>query len=425
MPIVNRLKIWAILGAVVSFQGCASIQDAQILDERIYSLHLQVNTIKKERETIKRDFSAFQKEAEGNFATLRSDFSGLQTEMNQKITKIWTDLSLTLESVQSQLNASQKEDTSFRKELSAFQKETEAQISTLKKESFLLKTDLSKETKNLQAEITKETKGLQADLRLQFETLQSEIQKLSAGVEEYREFITRPSKEIQRVKEDIASLTKTFTKTSEERWKVFEEKSKVQEGRILSLEEKQKVAEDSVRRIEDFLKRVEDFLKRVEDRLRGLEGRIDKVAVKQEELEKSTPSKDVSSEAKHPATLIGNNYKDAYKTFQQGDLEGARRKFEAFLKQYPNTELSDNAQFWIGETYYLQKDFEKAILEYEKAIAKYSAGDKIPAALFKQALAFLELGDKTNARNILKRVIERYPQSDQAESAKKKLEEMK
>jgi tol-pal system protein YbgF len=122
---------------------------------------------------------------------------------------------------------------------------------------------------------------------------------------------------------------------------------------------------------------------------------------------------------------VGTLYKDAYETFQKGDLEGARKKFEAFLKQYPNTELSDNAQFWIGEIYYLKKDFERAILEYEKAIAKYPEGDKIPAALFKQALAFLELGDKTNARNLLRRLIERYPQSDQTEMAKKKLEAIK
>jgi FimV-like protein len=64
-------------------------------------------------------------------------------------------------------------------------------------------------------------------------------------------------------------------------------------------------------------------------------------------------------------------------------------------------------------------------LEYEKAIAKYPEGDKIPAALFKQALAFIELGDKTNARSLLRRVIERYPHSDQAEMAKKKLEMIK
>jgi tol-pal system protein YbgF len=143
------------------------------------------------------------------------------------------------------------------------------------------------------------------------------------------------------------------------------------------------------------------------------------------ESEKVVPTKEIPAELKGISTGMGDLYKDAYETFHKGDLEGARRKFEAFLKQYPNTELSDNAQFWIGETYFLKKDYERAILEYEKAIVKYPEGDKISSAIFKQALAFLELGDKTNARNLLKRVIEKYPHSDQAEMAKKKLETIK
>jgi tol-pal system protein YbgF len=156
-----------------------------------------------------------------------------------------------------------------------------------------------------------------------------------------------------------------------------------------------------------------------------LEGKISAVASKQIEQEKLILTKEIPAELKGVSTGMGDLYKDAYETLHRGDFEVARRKFETFLKQYPNTELSDNAQFWIGETYYLKKDFERAILEYEKAIVKYPEGDKIPAALFKQGLAFLELGDKTNARNLLKRVIEKYPHSDQAELAKKKLETIK
>ena len=170
----------------------------------------------------------------------------------------------------------------------------------------------------------------------------------------------------------------------------------------------------------------------MDDRFKGIDGKIDQVASKQVEFEKAATAKEKEppgemkvSPAGVPSTGAGNLYNDAYQTFQRGDMDGARRKFEAFLKQYPNTELSDNAQFWIGETYYQKKDFEKAILEYEKVIAKYPEGDKVSSALFKQALAFSDLGDKTNARNLLRRVIERYPQSDQAEMAKKRLEALK
>jgi tol-pal system protein YbgF len=227
---------------------------------------------------------------------------------------------------------------------------------------------------------------LKTDLTLRLENLQSEIRSLSTGIEEYKELLKRPPKEMDRFKEDM-----------EGRWRGWEERRKTQEERI----------------------------KEIEDRLKGLDGKTAGSTSKPMESERLASTKEAPTELKGVSTGMGDIYKDAYETFHKGDLEGARRKFEAFLKQYPNTELSDNAQYWIGETYYLKKDFERSILEYEKAIVKYPEGDKIPAALFKQALAFLELGDKANARNLLKRVIEKYPRSEQAEMAKKKLETIK
>ena len=263
-----------------------------------------------------------------------------------------------------------------------------SQVNTLKKENESIKNEMSA----LRSDLSSENQKLKADLLLRIENLQSEIRTLSTGIEEYKEFSKRPSKELDRVKGDMEGRLRIL----EEREKNLEEKNKAQEGKI----------------------------KELEDRLKGLEVKTSGPATKQTESEKPI-SKEALAELKGVSTGMGDLYKDAYETFHKGDLEGARRKLEAFLKQYPNTELSDNAQFWIGETYYLKKDFERAILEYEKAIVKYPEGDKIPAALFKQALAFFELGDKTNARNLLKRVIEKYPHSDQAEMAKKKLETIK
>ena len=314
---LDWMKRWIILVLVVLFFGCATSEDVRILDEDIRRFQSQLNLMQKDEDALKRELSAFQKKNQ-------EDISALQTE----------------------------------------------------------------------------TKRLQTDLPLRLENLQSEMRILSTGVEEYKEFLKKPSREIDRVKEDIGSRTKVL----EERGKTFEEKN---------------------RTLEDQTKALGEKIKGIEDRFKGLEEKITGLASKLTEMEKPPPTKEVPAEVKGVSTNVGDLYKDAYETFQKGNLEGARRKFEAFLKQYPNTELSDNAQFWIGETYFLKKDFEKAILEYEKAIVKYPEGDKIPAALFKQALAFLELGDKTNARNLLKRVIERYPHSEQAEMAKKRLEGIK
>ena len=231
------------------------------------------------------------------------------------------------------------------------------------------------------SELKAQNQKLKADFHLQLENLRAETTALSTSIEEYKELLKQPSKDMNQMKVDIDS-----------RLKVLEERRKSQEEKIKELESRQEKTASTL---------------------------------KPTEPEKAGLGKEIPAELKGLSTGMGDLYKDAYESYHKGDLEGARKKFEAFLKQYPNTDLSDNAQFWIGETYFLKRDYERAILEYEKAIVKYPEGDKIPAALFKQAVAFLELGDRTNARNLLKRVIEKYPQSDQAELAKKKLDIIK
>ncbi len=262
-------------------------------------------------------------------------------------------------------------------------------IESLKKEVSILREGIQRDLSSFQ----KENQNLRADLLLRIDTLQSEVRVLTSGVEEYKDVARKPSKELDRMREDVIYRTK-----------ILEEKSK-------SLEEQNRIQEERT--------------KTIDDRLKSLESKIDQLA-KQADLDKSDLARGKElTEIKASSTGAASLYKDAYEAFQKGDLDGARLKFEVFLKQYPNTELSDNAQFWIGETFYQKRDYEKAILEYEKVIVKYPEGEKVSSALYKQAIAFLELGDKTNARNLLKRVIERYPQSEQAEMAKKRLETIK
>lgn len=118
-------------------------------------------------------------------------------------------------------------------------------------------------------------------------------------------------------------------------------------------------------------------------------------------------------------------YGAAYATLKEGKYEKARGEFQNFLKKYPRTELSDNAQFWIGESYFSEGKFEKAILEYEKVIKSYPDGDKVPPSLLKQGLAFAQLGDKTSARMILQQIIKDYPNTSSARTARTKLNELK
>lgn len=114
-------------------------------------------------------------------------------------------------------------------------------------------------------------------------------------------------------------------------------------------------------------------------------------------------------------------YKSAKEAFDQSDFETAKKRFQEVIARFPKSENADNAQFWIGEIFYREKWYEKAILEYQKVIEKYPNGNKVPAALLKQGLAFHNIGDKPNSRHILEELVKKYPKSNEAKIAREKL----
>ena len=107
--------------------------------------------------------------------------------------------------------------------------------------------------------------------------------------------------------------------------------------------------------------------------------------------------------------------------FKKGEMNAARQAFARFQQSYPKSKLTAAAIFWIGETFYFQKQFEEAILEYQKIIQDHPKADKVPSAQLKQAFAFAELKDVTSARILLQRLIKEYPKTAQAAIARRKL----
>ena len=98
--------------------------------------------------------------------------------------------------------------------------------------------------------------------------------------------------------------------------------------------------------------------------------------------------------------------------------------FARFAKDYPKEGLTPNSYFWIGETYYSEKKYEDAILAYEDYLKKYPKHEKVKGAMLKQGYSFLELGDKKTGKVILETLIEKYPKSNEAELARKRLKEL-
>lgn len=172
-----------------------------------------------------------------------------------------------------------------------------------------------------------------------------------------------------------------------------------------------------------------------EDRLQRLEESAQQLAQRVGRLEEHLKLDSPAAAAAKPESRIRPEsaavpseqelYSRAKQFFDQGNMPQARRSFEELLQRYPRSDNADNAQFWIAETFFREKAYEKAILEYQKVIEKYPKGNKVPAALLKQGHAFLALGDKVNSRLLFEEVIRKHPNTAEARTAAEKLKEIR
>ena len=162
----------------------------------------------------------------------------------------------------------------------------------------------------------------------------------------------------------------------------------------------------------------EDADKRIialDDRITKLQTTVDEINTKIKEL--AQPKK---TEAITPDAL----YMKGLENCKAGNMTDARDIFAKFLEQYPQHDLAANAYYWIGETYYSEKNYEPAILAFQEVIKNHPQKEKVPAAMLKQSMAFKAINDAKNARYVLKKLLETYPKSAEIKKAKELLQEL-
>ncbi len=101
------------------------------------------------------------------------------------------------------------------------------------------------------------------------------------------------------------------------------------------------------------------------------------------------------------------------------------QEFHDYLKYYSQTDLASNAQFYIGEIFYAQQQYDQAVDAYDKVLNNYPKSFKLAPAHYKKGLALVSLGQKTAAIRELRTVVRMYPGSREEERhARAKLKEM-
>ncbi len=118
-------------------------------------------------------------------------------------------------------------------------------------------------------------------------------------------------------------------------------------------------------------------------------------------------------------------YQTAFNLLKAGRYDQAAKSFQQFLVDYPSSKFADNAQYWLGESYYVTRNFDGAMREFEKLVKQHPDSQKLTHALLKVGYIHDELGQKDKAREVLTDLTKNYPNSTAAGLASKRLERMR
>lgn len=141
-----------------------------------------------------------------------------------------------------------------------------------------------------------------------------------------------------------------------------------------------------------------------------------------------TAPKPISAPAVSPTTPSATGsqtpYQQAFEAFRNGQVAEAIAQFSDLLSKDPTNQLANNAQFWLGEAYRVNKDIPSAKKAFSAVLEKYPNSQKVPDALLKLGSIEMDAKNSAKAKELLTRVITDYPTSKPAEVAAKKLQQL-
>jgi tol-pal system protein YbgF len=177
---------------------------------------------------------------------------------------------------------------------------------------------------------------------------------------------------------------------------------------------------------EQIQKRQRDFYLDLDSRIKRLEGGGQSAA----SAASAPVVTDPPTAAAKPATKEEQGrelkaYDAASNLFRKNDFASAVDAFRAFIKDYPQSTLVANAEYWIGISYANLKDYKNALAAQEGLLARHPQSPKAPDALLAIAAIQSEQGDAGSARNTLEDIIARYPGSEAASKARTRLASLK
>lgn len=134
----------------------------------------------------------------------------------------------------------------------------------------------------------------------------------------------------------------------------------------------------------------------------------------------ATPPRSVSAD---PVQLQAE-YQAAFNLLRQSLYDQAIKAFQQFLLDHPNDRYSDNAQYWLAEAFYVKREYQLALDEYNKVVTNFPESQKVGEAMLKIGFTMIELGQLDSAREHLQALIRQQPDSTVARLADERLKQL-
>ena len=242
------------------------------------------------------------------------------------------------------------------------------------------------------------------------------------------------AQEGEQMRQDIAALRVDLKKEVDtanlERQKLADEQ--VQKSKALqeALDKLNRAARKSGADLAVDLEKAQNDVTALRGQLEVLQHRLDAVEKLAQDQQKQMDAanqflaaqKKEADKAEHPTDRMAI-YNLARQKLDAGQIGRARELLQDFLSRFPKDELAPNARYWLGETFYAEKKWNDAIVEFQRVLKDHKGSDKVPDALLKIGMSFQSQGDCQNALLFFEEVMQGHKGSAAAKTAREKAAE--
>ncbi|MEA2164012.1 MAG: hypothetical protein QOK37_2139 [Thermoanaerobaculia bacterium] len=248
----------------------------------------------------------------------------------------------------------------------------------------------------------------------------SDVEKLQSQISDLQEQLVQV-KRTSSSKEEVQNVNKTIADQTQ----MLLKSNAILVAKVDQIEDKIQNAQGAVEQTNNRLDRISQTLTQTQHDVDELKGSVARAAAA------ATPNPLPASGGEmtvQPPAMPAEDpvqvYQSAFRDYQRGNYDLAIAGFRDFVSRNPNSELSGNAAYWIGESLYSQKKYREAIQQFDTVVTRYPKSDKVAGALLKKGYGYIALGEKSQGIVQLQYVVHEHATSPEAALARQKLKSL-